>query len=769
MLETTVRIVEGGAQVVVPLRRMRITASHVSPELLQRVCSRLRIKHGLAAIPDLGGFADEPSILVATDGALPNLTLADQEWQLTARDTREAVTQLTLGHPAGREWLPLLIERALLARLQRTGRMWTLDSPRIWHESEPFMADGSVVAYRRYEAGALVLEGIGIGATVDVGTAFFGKYPLSYYLDRQISSAERQDRQDELHVMLERQQGQKGTLDYYARGHQKCYFEDAPAGLTCGTTGILKIERNTYPSLTTYYAEKAPTLNVTDGELAVRVSFPGLDLPVWVAARFVRPRIMNESIPERLRNVYAVRPAERRSLLTAFWKTIDSDPLGKVARLQRGFWRPEEAKVHHVTPVAIEFGARRRVSEPVERTVAAYTKYYRDRLRVLQEAGCYRVPPSLQRVIHVAHPKVLADGALSFATALAAQIEQWVGVSFSTNLVAYDSLQDGIEQVRRVAEPGVAVFIIGDEPAAYHDVAFQLEGWRIKRVTRTVLNRHVDALEHGSQDKRHSGKTLEVGRAKWQSFISMNALDLIQQMDIVPWRIDMAAFFDAQLVIDVGHDRRHVSISLLVARNEQRVPSFVVYTLTEPKPDPKHEAINQVLLADQVVKVASTVQRRRFDPIESLLVMRDGQLVGEEITGIHRATERLRQRGFLTQNAVVSIVELHKSTLKPIRAWEIDESGTVSNALENTMIELSKTMLMVLTTGAATVHQGTADPLLLVSRGSDDGVLAAGKSVCASAQLNWSSPGVAQRLPLPFKRTDEELKARAAQEIRRIR
>jgi hypothetical protein len=38
-----------------------------------------------------------------------------------------------------------------------------------------------------------------------------------------------------------------------------------------------------------------------------------------------------------------------------------------------------------------------------------------------------------------------------------------------------------------------------------------------------------------------------------------------------------------------------------------------------------------------------------------------------------------------------------------------------------------------------------------------------------SAQLNYSSPGVAQRLAAGLKRTDEELKTRAAQEIGRIK
>lgn len=264
-------------------------------------------------------------------------------------------------------------------------------------------------------------------------------------------------------------------------------------------------------------------------------------------------------------------------------------------------------------------------------------------------------------------------------------------------------------------------------------------------------------------------KTLETGRGKWLSFVTMNALDVIQQMDIIPWRIARAGPYDAQLVIDVGRDRRYVSLSLLIARDESKSPSFGVYTVTEPKADPKQESFNPVLLADQMVKLASRAKRRRFDPMESLLVMRDGRLVGGDVEGINRGVDRFRQEGIIATSARIDIIEFHKSTLKPIRNWDVTSDGQVTNALEGKAVRLASNMVVVLTTGAATLHQGTASPLLLVDRGHCRNLMEAAESVVASAQLNWSNPRVAQRLPLPFKRTDEELKARAAQEIRRIR
>jgi hypothetical protein len=82
---------------------------------------------------------------------------------------------------------------------------------------------------------------------------------------------------------------------------------------------------------------------------------------------------------------------------------------------------------------------------------------------------------------------------------------------------------------------------------------------------------------------------------------------------------------------------------------------------------------------------------------------------------------------------------------------------------------LNEDSIIVATTGAATVNLGTARPLMLRANGHCPNLVIAAQSTFAGAQLNWASPEVAQKLPLVMKATDEELKARDAQEIRRLR
>lgn len=77
-------------------------------------------------------------------------------------------------------------------------------------------------------------------------------------------------------------------------------------------------------------------------------------------------------------------------------------------------------------------------------------------------------------------------------------------------------------------------------------------------------------------------------------------------------------------------------------------------------------------------------------------------------------------------------------------------------------------MAILVNTGRETSHQGTAEPVVVEANGHCSSLRDAVEAEHTASHLNWSSPTKAQRLGLPFKRTDEELKARVQQEIRHI-
>ena len=305
--------------------------------------------------------------------------------------------------------------------------------------------------------------------------------------------------------------------------------------------------------------------------------------------------------------------------------------------------------------------------------------------------------------------------------------------------------------------------------SAYYEVEFQLSGWRVKRLTERTVREHYRFLTEGAYDKREKKKTLEKGRKRWHSYVTQNVLDVIQLLHVVPYRIDGAGPYEAQLVIDVGHDRRYFAVSLLVARNEDRNPSFRFVTQTQHKIDQHQEGINPTLLADEILDLFTQVFRRRFDALESLLIIRDGRLVRQESEALNKSVTLLREQGYLKNHARVDQVDVHKDSLKSIRMWDVTVENEIENPLIGIGIRLNKKAMALATTGVPGLPQGTADPILIVSNGQCENVADAAAANFAAAQLNWSSPGVPQKLSIGMKRTDDSLKARAAQEVRRLR
>lgn len=315
----------------------------------------------------------------------------------------------------------------------------------------------------------------------------------------------------------------------------------------------------------------------------------------------------------------------------------------------------------------------------------------------------------------------------------------------------------------------MVVFVLDHEPVAYYDVEFHLDGWRLKRLTEETLCQKDRERLRGAWDRKQQQYSVEKGRRGWEQFVTMCTLDILQQLDGVPWRIDHLGPYEALLTIDVGPERRFFAVSLLVARDTTSSPSFRLVTHVHAKMDHQHETINPRILQDAVVQLVQEALGAQSDPLRSLLVLRDGRTLGQEYEAITAATERLRALGLVTAEAPSDVVDLHKDSQIPLRFWEVNVAGHAYNPLEGTVVSLNQQMLAITTTGQATLHQGTAEPLLLVRPQGDACLQDAAEAVCAATHLNWNSPTIAQRLPLPIRRTDEELRAREAQEIRRLR
>lgn len=349
-----------------------------------------------------------------------------------------------------------------------------------------------------------------------------------------------------------------------------------------------------------------------------------------------------------------------------------------------------------------------------------------------------------------------------------ALLKKWTGKEIVSVPLTYNRIQDGIASVDRLTQEGLLLFVMNDEPNAYFDISLHLGHRRPQHMTAATLLDHFDKLQNGAWDRRERRVTARRGRMLWESFVSLVAINLLQLYDGVPWAIE-AGPFETTVVIDVGHDRRHFGLSLLLIRENGASPEFCIQTQIYPKADVKHESINAVVLRDEILKIVRRVWQKRRTPLKSILFVRDGHICGDEPTALTEVRDQLVSATILAPDARVETVDFAKDTSMRIRMWDVRDPDRIENVIEGTAIQISSNMVVVANTGRTTLHKGTADPVAIAARSATRSIRDAAETSFYAAQLNWTQPRVAARLMLPLTRTDEELVARAQHEARHTR
>lgn len=207
MIETNIRIVKPGTSLCFDTRHVIVEGQEISPDLLQRICTVLRKRHGLTAVPY--GTTESHELLVASLDPIKALVVQDENWQIEAKDAGEG-PRLQFSNPEHRGLLAQLVERCLLVEIGRRTNLWTLDSPRIWYELMPFRTEDDISAFRRFRVSAIPIESAGIGVVVHVSTAFFTKPTVADYFLNGTSNSDREYLRQQFELLSRRQQGQRG-------------------------------------------------------------------------------------------------------------------------------------------------------------------------------------------------------------------------------------------------------------------------------------------------------------------------------------------------------------------------------------------------------------------------------------------------------------------------------------------------------------------------------------------------------------------------------
>lgn len=750
MVETNIRIVEPGTNLYLWTRCAKITTQDPSAEMREKIRNKFA-GQGLAAVY----CPIRKQFLVLTQRSISRLEVKEENWIIQVVDGgRNQRLQFSYSENDAL-LLAQLIERHLLIQIKRRSKMQTFDSPRIFQDTKPFKTAEDIDAYRRFEVSALPIQGVGVGISVEISTAFFTHNTIADFFREDISDHEQQRRQEDFESLSQRQRGQKGTLLYDLDNKQrKCYFDQFLQGVTCTATGTLYVDRQTYSSLLEYYQHKQSQLKIDPNDSVAMVSFPRMNQSRPVAAKLLRLRVMNDSLPKSLKQVDKIQPWERVRLINSFWQRLGNDLLGNgKPRVSRYFWQPRFRKVIDLLPPALQFADGFTLAAPEKRSSSEFQTHYRQRLPLLHKVGCLEVPISMERTIHFAIPtKVTEETRGRLIMDITEHLKQLTKNQITPEIVPYNTLDEVFSELNGQSKHGIIVFVFDDQsPETYYKVARELPNWRVKRITLREL-------------KKQFGKFKSTGNHRgWNSFTEMIILDVLQQLDCVPWGFKDEPLYDAHLAIDVGRNKRDFALSLFTFH-----PYLRIRTIVQSKIDSKHETISADILHDEIMKLfKKEAERSDFQVPCSLLILRDGRECGNELEGINKAKKELIEKGILAETAEVDVIDFHKSMKKGIRLWERIRENRIEQILESTAFFLDSHSVVLNTTGAPTRYPGTAVPVMLEGRSDNIDMVRVTRAVYASTHLNFSNPSDAQRLPLELKRTDDELKSRDAQKIPR--
>ena len=763
MTETNIRIIETRTELELVTRFAKIIVNDHIPEILQKVCNQFA-KRGLAAVY----CHKRKQILVLTPDAITPFEVKEYkpDWIADVRDGEEKIRLKFSDSKHDASLLAQLIERQIRIQIKRRLMMQNIDSPRIFQDRAPTKTSDGIDVYRRIEVSAFPIQDVGVGISADVSTAFFTQMTVEDFFRNDISINDQKLRRKEFDSFGQRQDGQKGTLLYDIKSRQmKCYYEEFRSDLTCGGTPKQVIDDKVYDSLLHYYQKKQPQLDIDSNDSVAMVSFPNLDGSKPVAAKLLRLRVRNKSLQGSLKKVDKIQPKDRVKLINDFWLRFGMDLLGKgKPKISSKFWKPNERKTLKLLPPALQFASGNVLQAPEKRNKTEFQEHYRQRLNLLNKNGCLNVPPSIERTVHFAVPTKLGQEVRgSLIRDLTENLKHLTNKGITPKLVQYETLENAFSMLKGHNNPGMVVFVFEDvAPVNYHKVAHQLSNWRVKRITLNELDRQF-SNQKSTRNKRFDEQSKS--KNSWRSFIEMNTLDVLQQMDCIPWGLKDKPVYDAHLAIDVGRDKRYFALSLITFH-----PSIHIYTIAKSKTDIKKETINGDVLYEEIMDLCYKVlQRGGFQPLHSLLVLRDGRECEGELDAIYKAKEELIKQKFFAQEARVDVVDFHKSIAKSLRTWERTQDNVVHQILEGEVVLLDNNTVLLNTTGEPSRYQGTAEPVMLVGRSKNINMDRVAEAVYACTHLNYSSPNVAQRLPVELKRTDDELINRASQEIRGLK
>lgn len=241
-------------------------------------------------------------------------------------------------------------------------------------------------------------------------------------------------------------------------------------------------------------------------------------------------------------------------------------------------------------------------------------------------------------------------------------------------------------------------------------------------------------------------------RSKYAGYLRNLALNKILLTN-ERWPFVLASPLNADLVIGIDVKANTAGFTIVANRGRH------IRTICSPSNQ------RERLLPDQVrkhlVELIAAEATATSPTVCHIVIHRDGRVFQSELEGIRRALSQLKREMVLSSDAAVTVVEIAKSSLIPLRLFEVTSHTGGRFRVENPQVgsyfAVTKKEGYVCTTGRAFPRRGTVQPLHVRHVEGPLGITQCMEDIYSFTALAWTRPEDCTRYPITLKLTDRRL------------
>jgi hypothetical protein len=254
------------------------------------------------------------------------------------------------------------------------------------------------------------------------------------------------------------------------------------------------------------------------------------------------------------------------------------------------------------------------------------------------------------------------------------------------------------------------------------------------------------------------GKEAKKKRGQLSGYLRNVALNKIL---LTNWRWPFVLETHLHADITIGLDvKNHMAGLVVVGKHGAKIRTFLDESNQKEK-----------LLEGQAYKYFKDILQKELksaeEPVNHIVVHRDGIAFDTEVAGIKRAINELKQEGTLSENVTLTILEIAKSSMVDLRLFEITKRPSgyvqVNNPQVGDYHVMTDTEAYLCSTGRAFEHPGTSNPLHVRYVEGELGFQECLEDVYALTVLAWTRPEDCSRYPITIRLLDRFLRERATE------